>query len=103
MKRRTGETTRQMIRAPRGALFVWPHHGSLDYAEGLARHLDRADLKIVSPAWFLRPDKWSDRDIHAVVLDHATTLTALQFDGFVNVACRCRERSEERMGRNDEL
>jgi hypothetical protein len=51
--RNTGETTRQMVRAPKGATFVWCN-SHLHYPQHLARYLGRDDLKIVRPEWLER-------------------------------------------------
>lgn len=47
-ERGTGRTTRQMLDAPKDAIFVWCN-GHLGYPLSLARHLGRSDLRIASP------------------------------------------------------
>lgn len=75
--RQTGRTTRQMQESPRGAVFVWCN-GHLAYPRDLARRLGRTDLEIVSPGW-LDERNMRGREFTAIVLDHATELTSLQW------------------------
>jgi hypothetical protein len=63
--RGTGRTTRQMLDAPKGALYVWCNK-HLDYPRALARHLGRADLVVVSPSYERRGYSSA-----LVILDHA--------------------------------
>lgn len=77
--RGSGETTRQMLSAPRGAFFVWCNH-HMDYPRHLAKLLGRGDLQIKPPS-FLRNDllRGYEREL---VVDHAAylTMTSEQFD-----------------------
>jgi hypothetical protein len=68
-KRAEAATSKQMLEAPRNAVFIWPVGHSIGYAEALARHLGRFDLDIVS-FWWLFAKRWRG-DRRAVVLDHA--------------------------------
>lgn len=64
----TGKTTKQMIRADKGAYYVWVD-GNLWYPTELAKRLAREDLTIVSPAW-LALKNFRGREA-LVVIDHA--------------------------------
>lgn len=66
--RQSGQTSRQMLDAPKCAVFVWPVPRSVGYARDLARHLEREDLQITVPTWLegLRGQRLS-----GLVLDHA--------------------------------
>ena len=69
-ERGSGRTTRQLQSAPIGAVFIVPNRNCCSYTEALARHLGRADLKIVSVDLIERP-----ATIHGgrrkLVVDHA--------------------------------
>ena len=75
MARGTGATTRAMMAAPKGAVFVWCNDKT-DYAIRLARKIGREDLRIVSPAWL--EDRWHGLDPPGIVVDHAAQLTDRQ-------------------------
>ena len=68
----SGTTTQQMLAAPKCALYVWVNR-HLDYPRLLAKHLNRADLEIVSPGT-LDDASWRGRRLTGVVLDHAACL-----------------------------
>ena len=71
-QRRNGFTTAQMKRAPQGALYIWPVHGSISYAKDLAQQLGREDLEIVSPSVLdQRGERLRGRRLTGIVLDHA--------------------------------
>lgn len=71
-QRGNGFTTAQMKRAPQGALYIWPVHGSISYAKDLARRLGREDLEIVSPSVLdQRGERLRGRRLSGIVLDHA--------------------------------
>lgn len=74
-ERGTGHTTRQMLEATKGAVYVW-FSNDLSYPRHLAGHLGRTDLQIVGPSWL----EWRANVQRAtyVVIDHATKLTARQ-------------------------
>lgn len=71
-ERGTGRTTRQLMEAPPGAIYVCPHPAEASYTQALARHLHRTDLRIETPA-FLHGNRWRGITL-PVVLDHATKL-----------------------------
>lgn len=62
-----GTTTRQMLQAPVGAIYVWCN-GNLHYPRGLAKHLGRDDLQVVPSSW-LMPSCIATHGV--VVVDHA--------------------------------
>jgi hypothetical protein len=66
--RQTGRTTRQMLDAPKGAIFVWPNV-DLHYPRQLAKRIDREDLLIRSLSW-LRREKVLGQRFSAIVFDH---------------------------------
>lgn len=65
-----GFTTRQMINAPEGAVYVWPTY-SLTYPRMLARQLKRQDLLIYSPSILGEGGLWLRGYRRALILDHA--------------------------------
>lgn len=70
---RGGKTTRQMLYAPRGALFVWAT-SALMYPVALAQHLGREDLIIKPKAWLrIETALGLPRDVK-VVIDHGLPL-----------------------------
>ncbi len=70
--RGSGRTSRQMVSAPNGAVFICltPCFAK-SYASDLAHHLGRVDLKLVGPCAALEAWRGTDR---AIVVDHATDL-----------------------------
>ena len=88
--RGTGRTIRQMLDAPKGAVFVSCHSGSMDYDRRLARKHGREDLRIVSPEW-LTGDRWRGLSISGIVVDHATKLTDRQIECLVILFTRVRK------------
>lgn len=72
-----GRTTRQMMAAPRDAIFVWPVGRTRDYALDLAKHLGRDDLLITTPENMRRHFEASRRP---VILDHGCRLTESQLN-----------------------
>lgn len=78
MTRQVGATTRQMLGAPRGSVYVWVNH-HLGYPRSLAAQLGRSDLEIVSPSQ-VTPWLFRGREIPAVVVDHAARLTGAQYE-----------------------
>lgn len=75
MSRNTGQTSRQILDAPRGAIFVWLN-SHIDYPKQLARYLGRNDVEIISP---MTLESWFGKRAHFVV-DHAACLTTKQLD-----------------------
>ena len=89
--RQDRRTTKQMIDAPRNAVFVWCN-GITDYPQDLARSLGRTDLRIVTPMWMHRGG-WQGMDLRPeeLVLDHAynpTASEAFSLDAFLAQARR---------------
>jgi hypothetical protein len=83
-ERGDGETSRQMMAAPKGSVFVWCNNRS-DYAKALAKHLGREDLSVQRLEW-LNGDAWRGRTLPGLVIDHAAQLTEEQ----ANIARRIR-------------
>lgn len=71
--RGTGRTTRQMLDAPREAIFVSCHASVTGYDRKLARELGREDLRIVEPSWL--DHGWYGKVLTGIVVDHAAHLT----------------------------
>lgn len=76
--RQTGRSTKQMLHAPPGSVYVWPCDNSIDYAKALAEYLGRSDLEIIA-VYRLRPDKIRGRRLTGVMVDHAVRLTTPNF------------------------
>lgn len=83
-----GRTARQMMEAPKGAIFVWCNE-SLDYPKKLAVYLGiwqgrmgSVNLRIVRPSWLQEPGNLAQCRKDCIILDHACTLTALQQEMF---------------------
>lgn len=57
--------------APQDALYIWPFHGSLSYAKGLAHKLGRNDLQIEDRS-ALEERRLRDFRMSSLILDHAT-------------------------------
>lgn len=70
-----GTTTKQMLEAPHGAVFIWCNH-HLDHPKFLAKKHNRTDLEIVSPGWL--DYGWIGRELTGIVVDHATYLNDRQ-------------------------
>ncbi len=67
-ERQTGRTARQMLDAPKYAVFVWCNNRT-DYPRALAAFLGRKDLRIITP-----DDICTCHKLHGaryVVVDHA--------------------------------
>lgn len=70
--RGSGKTTRAILEAPQGALFVCPSADfARSYASDLARKLGRPDVKFIGP--FMVIEAWRGTD-RLVVVDHAAKL-----------------------------
>jgi len=83
-----GRTARQMMEAPKGAIFVWCNE-HLDYPKKLAVYLGiwrgrmgSVNLRIVRPSWLQEPGNLAQCRKDCIILDHACTLTALQQEMF---------------------
>lgn len=68
-----GNTSNQMLSAPKNAVFVWVN-ANIDYPARLAKELGREDLQIVSPSW-LEMERWRGGKFSGIILDHAVMLT----------------------------
>ena len=77
MERGTGITTRQMLAAPQGSIYIWCN-SSLDYPRHLAAHLGRQDLQIYSPQWL--EHGWVGYKFSSVILDHSCCLLETESD-----------------------
>ena len=77
-ERGDGETSRQMLAAPQGAVFVW-NNNHIAYAKALARRLGREDLVVVRLEW-LTGNAWRGTTLTGLVIDHAAGLTVEQAD-----------------------
>jgi hypothetical protein len=67
--RQMGRTTKQMLDAPKGAVFVWCN-SALTYPKILAHGLKRDDLTVLPLSW-LEPRNVMGRQFAGVVVDHA--------------------------------
>jgi hypothetical protein len=86
--RGSGKTTRAMVAAPKGAVFVWVNH-HLDYPKHLAKFLGRDDLKIVSPEW-IEDRHWAGLELTGLVKDPDTRFTNVQWDRWRYAKTRIR-------------
>lgn len=91
----TGRTTRQIIGAPHGAIFIWCN-GELSHPKNLALQYGRDDLTIVSPSWLEGVGLARVRNAYRgldLVLDHACRLSSNQREVFtLNEAKRTRRK-----------
>ena len=71
-----GITTKQMMDAPKKAIFIWINE-DLHYPKSLAKSLGRRDLEIVSPYW-LESCAFAGRILSGIIIDHATVFTLEQ-------------------------
>lgn len=86
--RRDGSTTRQMLAAPQGSVFVWVTD-HLHYPTDLAKRLGRKDLVIVGPSW-LKVGRYQGLELKGLVLDHAIDLNSGVYDHFIYALHRVR-------------
>ena len=91
--RKPGRTTNQMLSAPKGALYIWCN-SNLEYPHRLALALGRSDLRIVRPS-YTEDDRFLGRTFPAVVVDHNTTFTDRQWDGFDDLLTRVKPETNE--------
>lgn len=80
--RKTGETTRQMLDAPKDALYIWCND-NLGYPKALAQYLGRGDLQIFGLS-ALNGDRLLGRVFTDIIVDHAARMNHDQWE--------CRER-----------
>jgi hypothetical protein len=89
-ERGSGRTTRQLLAAPHGAHFICPNHNNAQfYTARLADHLGRKDIVLCDPDW-ITSNRWRGIPLTAVILDHATRLTARQADMLPELYARIR-------------
>lgn len=70
----TGRTTKQMLDAPIGAVFISCHYGALDHDRHLAVKHGRPDLKVFDSSW-ITSARWQGQTLTGIVIDHAAKLT----------------------------
>lgn len=94
-RRGTGRTTKQIVDAPIGAVFVWGQ-SVIDYPVALAAKLGRDDLWIVPPRWLdlLLEGTWSGIRFSGIVIDHAAQLTEIQEKAFAKYAPKSWRKHE---------
>jgi predicted HAD superfamily Cof-like phosphohydrolase len=82
--RQTGRTTQQLIAAPLGALFVWPHK-DYSYLMALIKSIRRHDIWVTDPSKF---NSWVSHHkplFNHVILDHAVTLSPHELEFFLEM------------------
>lgn len=84
--RQPGSTSRQMIAAPKDAVFVWLN-ADLRYPTKLAQALGRQDLKIVSPDW-LTQQRWRGLRLSAIIMDYGIPRNAGCWSSFGSALTR---------------
>lgn len=83
-----GTTTRQMLDAPNGALFIWPNV-DLSYPKALSRDLGRSDLIVMGPAALQDGGyRLAGMRLSAVIADHACALDEQDLDALRNIEAR---------------
>jgi len=99
--RGSGQTTRQMVSAREGAVFVWVNHDTR-YAKKLAEHIGRTDLEIVGPQWL--ENGWIGQSLSGLVIDHAARqfMTATQRENIAHAGVRVRPIGAVAIGRGME-
>lgn len=75
--RGSGTSSRQMLDAPIGSVYIVKNIGTRAYFLDLANHLGRIDLDI-QPASVLDGHTLSGRELSGIVIDHAVDLTYAQ-------------------------
>jgi hypothetical protein len=87
-RRQIGTTTKQILEAPRDAVYVWVNDVT-GYPKYLAQKLGRTDLKVVPLSW-LTGRSWQGFQ-KSVVVDHAvdkTAFTVRHYDAFYYLQAR---------------
>jgi len=87
--RGTGRTTKQMLDAPQGAVFISAHAGSTSYDWGLAQESGRTDLRVVAPTW-LTNQSWRGLSFTGIVVDHAARLNVAEKHALQGALTRVR-------------
>jgi hypothetical protein len=85
-RRNSQHTTKQMLAAPIGAVYVWCND-RLHYPKSLAETLGRTDLEIKPLSW-LRHDNLAGRKLSGIVLDHACEMDNQTRDAFMYAQTR---------------
>lgn len=91
--RGSGNTTRAMQAAPKGAVFVWCT-SDLSYPKALAAHLGRDDLKIVGASW-IQDQRWQGLQLKALVKDPDLHFTSEQWECWNQALTRVRGAKEK--------
>ena len=86
MPRGDGKTTKQMINAPKGSIFVWVN-SDVSYPIALAKNIGRSDLKIVRPSW-ISDGCWRGLELAGIVVDHAVKLDEKQVEELLYIRSR---------------
>lgn len=94
-KRQSGRTSKQMIEAPKDAVFIWCNT-HLEYPKELAKKLKRTDLRIEDPS-FLH-DRWRGLKMTGIVADHALDLTGEQYVSLLEARIRIRNEMGKKRG-----
>lgn len=95
MSRQIGKTTRQMLDAPKNALYIWCND-ILNYPRYLALYLGRDDLEIVGLS-VLREgggNKLKGREFTGVILDHAAKTSLDEWECYQHALARCHSESD---------
>lgn len=91
--RRTGKTTRQILDAPIGAVFICLNQTNVDDVRKLCSELCREDLILKSLSWLDSTD-WRGRRFTGVILDHACwdtdRLSTTRFDNYMILRTRVK-------------
>lgn len=86
--RQTGRTTKQIIDAPREAVFVWCNE-DLYYPKRIAQTFKRNDLLIVGPSWITN-DGWRGLELSGIVIDHFTRFNMEEWTKYQEALTRVR-------------
>lgn len=81
--RQTGLTSRQMLDAPAGAVFVWCN-SNLGYPKALAVAVGREDLD-VRPLTWMEMRNVAARKVTGLVIDHAAALSGKGYEALMYV------------------
>lgn len=80
--RQSGQTSKQMLDAPAGAVYIWHQPINMEYPRALARTLGRGDLHIISPNDLKIGGTLAGRPLPGLVLDHAADLNPEQRNAY---------------------
>lgn len=88
----TGITTRQLLAAPDGAIYIWVG-AAMAYPRALAKKLGRDDIRVVPASWLVSKDRFIDVDSAThIVLDHGLLLTQSLRQGLEEVHAYIKAR-----------